>query len=318
MWRAQSYIDETIDLRTGAHTEAPDWNNENPWTHDEGNVWDTNGNGTQPAIREWTQYDFNPNTSMYGVVAYSHANYDSPTDFNNDLLNQREAVRAWFTAHPVDGHPEYGQWTSTLAPGFTWGIAENNNIVNYRFGIPTSDDTGIYNPLNIGGTNYYPYTPGFTSKKLNRDTYYPRHTSYSCGTDCTTIVQRAISYASTATTQRYYEVTWLSEGRQTWGAAWASLESPHSLESASWQIPDGSLLVPGDILMIHIGTDDNHIGIVYSIDYTGNTRAVISDDVMMLDAAGLGMYVRNDRSWTTLSELAGATGSWSIRRLKHN
>jgi len=206
-------------------------------------------------------------------------------------------------------------------------MTEDNSIISYRFGTPMNDGDGTYNPISYPINNivhtYYPYTPNFTTKKLNQvpSAYEPIHTSYSSGIDCVTIIQRSAGYDD----NRYYEITDLEEERQEWGDHWASLESPSSIESASWEIPvtepllTSNLLNPGDILVIYgsfNGVPWGHCGIVQSIQYR-NDRNVEPNLVKMLDSSGAVMYVRDSRSLLTLRTMAGAE-SWTIRRLKHN
>ncbi|MBN1699374.1 MAG: hypothetical protein JW881_17775 [Spirochaetales bacterium] len=224
----------------------------------------------------------------------------------------------------VNPHPEWGfggsaEWNSTLAPDGVWGMEEDNGGVCYRFGIPLEDDGGHYDPLAItagGGTVFHPYTPNFTSKKVNEvpNGYKAIHTSYSSGIDCVTIIQRSAGY----TGNRYDEITDLAEDRQEWGEAWASLEHVDSVEAACWPIPvDGSLLVPGDILVIHgesYGVPWGHCGIVQRIIY-GDDRSVDRSQVRILDSSGMVMRVRLDLRWSSMLSMGGVT-VWSIGRLQ--
>jgi hypothetical protein len=342
LWRAQSYLDEAT-AENGNATGLTDWNDANPWI--DGNVWnlDYNAliandpdyiranhvNGGQINIKPWTRYDFDPNTQIHGSVAYSWGGCDSTKDFNDDLTDQRAAVRAWYTLHPIAGNAELTNtlqnWPNTWAPNNTWGIAEDNGQVNYRFGIPVAGSF-TYDP--IPGIEPRPYTPGFASKKYNRDVYEARHACYSAGADCSGFVQRAASYAGNRYDDNNGNVTdagmnTLPEQRLLWALAYpaymTNLLEADGLTAASWEIVNNgvgpiNLVVPGDIVIIS-GVNVWHIGIVDRIQF-GLNRQVTETDIRVIEAAGFGMKVRKDRAVEILGQIENVNLT-TIRRLKY-
>jgi len=333
LWRANLYIDEEVD----------DWNDANRWDSPD-NIWNYTGNGGQCAISSWTRYNYPANTIVNDAVAYSHACYDSPADFNADLIDQRNAVRGWYSSNNsfwsidsnndgqpdnINPHPEWGvidgphEWDSTLAPDNIWGMTENNNLISYRFGTPTGNAVGTYNAISYNVNNiprtYYPYTPNFTSKKKNETPsgYHSIHTSYSSGIDCVTLIQRSASY----TGNRYSDLTDIPESRQTWGQNAVSLEHVGSVEAACWimKYSERHLLIPGDLVIIYGENDDGsewgHSTIVNKLVYT-NGRNIIEQNVRLIESSGSNMKVRNDRTWKTYDDFNSVTRIL-IGRIKH-
>jgi hypothetical protein len=342
LWRANLYLDEAT-AENGNATGATDWNDANPWI--DGNVWNLNYdaliandpdyirqnhvNGGQINIKPWTRYDFNPNTQIHGSVAYSWGGCDSTKDFNDDLTDQCAAVRAWYTANPIAGNPDLTNtlqnWMNTWAPNNTWGIAEDNNQINYRFGIAVAGSF-TYDP--IPGIEPRPYTPGFASKKYNRDVYEARHACYSAGADCSGFVQRCASYAGT----RYDDnngnhadagMNTLPEQRLLWAPVYPAymtgLLEADGFEAASWEIVNNgngspNLIVPGDIIIIS-GDGLWHIGIIDRIQF-GNDRQVVEGNVFVIEEAGLNMKAIKTRTWAGLRAINGVN-TCIIGRLKN-
>ena len=328
LWRANLYIDETLN-EDGTASGNADWNNLNQWNSTD-NEWRGTGNGGQIDIQEWTRYDFTPDVPIYDSVAYSHGCADSPADFNLDMIDQRDTIRAWYTVNPIQDNSTLTNtlkvWDNTLAPNGVWGISEDNATINYRFGIPvTGSDAYDYIILdtNNDDTNeeYYPYTPGFSSKKNNDDNNYESvHTCYSAGVDCSSFIQRCSSYLD-----NQYDANTIAELRNVWNNSYPSsnrpLEGEGGLLNSSWLISDTNLIVPGDIIYITgLNVDQSrwwHFGIIDKINNIGINRQITSNNVFIIEATGYGMKVRKNRTWYSLDNISGVT-LCEIRRLKTN
>jgi hypothetical protein len=327
---------------------ANDWNNLHPWTAAQGNAWETAGNEGQIPIASYTRYW--DGAGISNTVCYSWGCSDSPADFNMDMNRQQVAIAAYYTQNPNQQHPEYSNWNLTTAPNNSYGYSndqndendENNNYINYRFGIPFGGD-GAYNPLTVNGVEYYPYAPGFTSMRRfgytdvngnNINKYLSIQTIYATGADCSGFTQRCASYAG-----NHYDdydgnnnddaMNTLPEQRLEWAMAWAGspLEGP-GFEADSWvicgydnrpnqlynDIANRNLLIPGDIIIIDDADLGWHMGIIDNITYS-NERTTDYGNVHIIEAAGITLEVRKDRSWQIFIENGNKT--CTIRRLKY-
>ena len=251
------------------------------------------------------------------------------------MIDQRNAVRAWYTVNPIAGNPTLTNtlknWNTTLAPNNTWGIPESNASVNYRFGI-TGLVNFVYSSLNLDKNNdgqneqYFSYTPGFTSKKVNRDTYAAVHTCYSAGLDCSAFVQRCASY--NGTTYDDYDTNYgddamnrIPEIRNTWSTTYPAANrrlEGEGLRTCSWLVEETECIVPGDILYVtgynQSGSRWWHFGIVNKI-LISEERLIYPRNVWIIESAGVYMKVMNSRSWEIISRIGGVT-LCEIRRLK--
>ena len=143
LWRANLYID----------TGADDWNNINPGTSVQGNAWDARGDGKQSTIQPWTRMALWLDSTMHrtitctttrwstsltisDAVAYSRGAYDSPSDFNIDMGEQKQALAL---IYDKDGKqtslPQ--RWNTTYAPLNDWAKYSSSSYIpgwsEYRY-----------------------------------------------------------------------------------------------------------------------------------------------------------------------------------------
>jgi hypothetical protein len=311
LWRANLYVDETLN-QDGSASGAADWNNLNPWNDPVNNAWyvlQANGadvDGGQIRIKPWTSIYTYFNLTAFGplevhnAVAYSLGCDDTPAFFNQDLDEQKNALKTYYNSNnnttvapnPAPGtNRNWATWTDTLAPLGEWE--------NYVRANPANTTTA-YSIAATGGTVYYPYTPGFSSYRvLNGDNpnYYFDHTQYSAGTECQGLVTRAAGYAG----NNYTANSSAENDRTTWihttGQGIIGLDTPANWTTVAWPITNTndlqtSLVVPGDIIIIN-----GHMGIVYKIEYAANSRNSAQSQIHILEAYGRSMTVFSQRDW---------------------
>ena len=338
LWRANLYLDECVNHTTGATIAgATDWNNRNPWYQDNSNLQNYNPwgisqtggadvDGGQIDIQEWTRFDDSTgpgasltaldNGEVYGSVAYSWAGADTPFHFNQDMLDQKDCINVFY-------RNVSGIWTNyypNLPPvgagnGETWPhtTSPTGNWDGYIFGSPTNNENHVWNPITISTPTRYPYTPNFTTYRDfivgdHVDDETDIYTSYAAGLDCLGFIQRAANYPGNRYTTYelgYNRLSWLTTA---W--TWQGKATPEV-----WDInittDEMHLIVPGDILYT-----PGHASIVLNIQYDGNEREVIPDNVTLIEAAYAGgsYMVVNHQTWG--ANYGGIAPGRSLGRLR--
>jgi hypothetical protein len=340
LWRAQSYIDETLNA-DGTPSGNVDWNNANPWNDPVNNAWfvsQANGadvDGGQIRIKPWTSIYTYFNLNFPGValqvhdaVPYSFGCDNTPQYFNARMIDQNNAIKQYYkpannttiTPNPAPdwNNRVWQNWNDTLAPEGEWG--------NYIHANPDTTTT-TYNITVQNEVLAYPYAPGFSSYRKVNNVAYPTpapdsgatpipgtqwyttdyvqaHTQYSAGVECQGLVARAGGYEgnnyrmSSPTEEQGLDWT------HTTGTGLIGLETPANWLNIAWQITatgdsQASFVVPGDIIIVN-----EHMGIVYKIEYTGNTRISNMNQIYILEAYGYSMTVYNQRNWSAFYNYA--------------
>ena len=277
-------------------------------------------------INDWTK--FNDDTMVTDAVAYTWGGTDDVAAFNSKLRDQQSATTAYFAygqnttiapnPNPAN-HRDWSHWNNTTAPDADWD--------NYLFTGNVDNDT-TYNQLTIGGIDYSPYRPGFsTYRYVNGGTvtnpvggdvnpYDWHHVLYSAGVDCSGFVQRAASYNG----NNYVLNDFFGTDEWSTNTMGFPVHARHGTggiadDARSWLINDRNLMVPGDIL-IRTGSN-GHVAIVYRIDYENNSREIEdqSPHVYVIEATR-GEFdewqVLNTNTWEDLGD------GYDIRRLRTN
>ena len=100
-------------------------------------------------------------------------------------------------------------------------------------------------------------------------------------------------------------------GRLLWGSTTPGLIGPGGFGGDTYtrEIDNRHLLVIGDI--IHC---DGHVGIIWQIEYTDNTRTVDYANVTIIESTGAGWKVRKDRTWQDWRDSPAWFPNITIRR----
>lgn len=136
----------------------------------------------------------------------------------------------------------------TLAPGNDWDNYVFPDLVN-----------GVY----IFPANHEPYIPSLGTVINHQGNYYLDVVGESSGIDCAGLVFQAQNYIGNPYDYENYRV------------------GTYGVRDNSWSITNQDLIVPGDII-IEAG---NHVAIIQSITYSGNTRTVNKANVTLIEAA---------------------------------
>jgi hypothetical protein len=208
-----------------------DWNNRNPWTSPEGNIWDTLGNGHQIDIKPWTRFHCFANTitgefylqdgpglqswgggTVYNATAYSWACVDSVFHFNEDMRNQAQAL-----GRNPDAE---GSTLATQLP------AQNNNNIWLNY-------------ISIGANGYVPGYSFYRNKLYNMTASDQHH---SAGSDCDSFIYMSASYGDT-----FYQIH-VPDERETTASALPLHSRRTGSITSGYPIPSMDYLVPGDIV----------------------------------------------------------------------
>jgi len=338
LWRAQLFIDETKNADGTASGNA-DWNNENRWTHANGNEWDKdwfdyNGNGIYDEAGPYNggQCDIKPWTSIYtyfpaheawaiqrgyplevhNAVAYSLGCDDTPYFFNMDMVEQKDALRTYYNTNnttqvipnpaPTE-HPGWATWNDTVAPGDEWG--------NYIRGNPELTNS-VYSITASGGTTYYPYTTGFSSYRRlfnlinnpdqsNIADFSPEYIFQQTKYSAGVECQGLITRSAGYSGNNYVLDQELDSTRRTWTVTTGAGIDINNWLNVSWVIND----ITDEQTSLAIPGDvimiNGHVGIIYKINYNQN-RLASDNQVFFIEAFGTTMATHKERTWRDLRD----------------
>ena len=287
LWRANLYIREG---------EGNDWNDIHPWNapksgeYDEKvwygkNEWKGNGNGGQTEICSWTRWS--DDESVIDSVAYGWGCDDSVKDFNDELREQREAVKA-YRAKPITNGILFEKDKKILRLPMIEGETQalGNEWLNYIF--PNEEKC-----LEVDGKKLKEKSreelyilsdktnisvPGLSTYWYSLDTKTSKYYKYeqaerTSGVDCSGLVGEVTKYSGNK-----YGI----EGRKN---TTAFATETLGIQDKTWIIDDRSYsdkrdeqrkllsyAVPGDILVV----GGSHVVIIQDLNYEGE-NTVITD-----------------------------------------
>jgi hypothetical protein len=293
LWRANLYIDEG----------GGDWNDLHPWNAPPAsgerapawwdsswgyNSWNLSGTpgvpgGQVTSVAPWTRW--NDGATVLGAVAYGWGCWDSVSDFNKELNEQRDLI----AQGRVPEHKNYQssdfvrlQWTyDSAAPDQSWqnyifpGKKSVNNTVQYHKSLTQAElDGNQQHPYFVNGSQAS--IPGLSTYWEEQDPpqYEYNQVLRTSGIDCSGLAHQAALYDGSP----YYVAKNSSSkyGTTTFGD---NDEAALLIRGTGWQLEDQanqaarerdqdlvSRAVPGDIL-VRSGV---HVVIVQEIEPAGD------------------------------------------------
>lgn len=292
-------------------------------------------------IFAWTAWHpFAPEEIVEGAVAYSKGCADSIEHFNMDLECQRNTISFYYHEYnfePIgdnpdpDLHREWFGWSYTYAPP----NSSNSEWNNYLKGVYNSTTTKYdslkitVNPQGVKNT-YYPFSPGFSSWRVDNGGYRSYDTGYSAGVDCGGLIQRVADYSDNMYALPSCNDTTAPDGengRLQWGKTTPNLKGPYTSglasTSYSWEIPDKNLIVPGDLLIFPPDPPDgNHVAMITDIGYEKDLynpgRIIDKAQVFVIEATSYRneWQVINYNTWNFLDNDIYGKGTYMPYRLR--